>query len=132
MPLYWISIPINHYIPYLVCMGANFSGTAPVVTQQLAGPPPVACFEAPAEVLTDQRREFLGSFVALYTMALIDHRTTSRDLSEADGLAERVVQTVKRGLRKYRLLHGNHGDWDLMLPWIAIASRFCRKASLAT
>jgi hypothetical protein len=80
----------------------------------------LARFGAPAEVLTDQGREFLGSFEALYTKALIDHRTTSRDHPEADGLAERVVQIVKRGLWKYGLLHGNHRDWDLMLPWIAM------------
>jgi hypothetical protein len=28
---------------------------------------------------------------------MIDHHTTSRDHPEADGLAERMVQTVKRG-----------------------------------
>ena len=87
---------------------------------------------AHAEVLTDQGRECLGYFEALYTTALIDHRTTSRDHPEADGLAERVVQTVKRGLRKYGLLHGNHRDWDLMLPWIAMGYRFSRQASLAS
>jgi hypothetical protein len=29
---------------------------------------------------------------------MIDHRTTSRDHPEADGLAERMVQTVKKEL----------------------------------
>ena len=56
-------------------------------------------FGAPAEVLTDQGTEFRGEFQILCDQALIDHRTTSRDHPEADGLAERVVQTVKRGLR---------------------------------
>ena len=73
------------------------------------------------EVLTNQGKEFLGAFGDLRTKALIDHRTTSRDHPEADGLAERVVQTTKRGLRKYELLQGGHRDWDLMLPWIAMA-----------
>jgi hypothetical protein len=41
---------------------------------------------------------------------MIDHRTTSRDHHEADGLAERMVQTVKRGLWKYNLKKGHHGD----------------------
>jgi transposase-like protein len=80
----------------------------------------LAHFGAPAEVLTDQGREFLGVFEELCTKALIDHRTTSRDHPEADGLAERVVQTTKRGLRKYELLRGSHRDWDLMLPWISM------------
>jgi transposase-like protein len=73
----------------------------------------LSCFGAPAKVLTDQRREFLGEFQMLYEQAMIDHRTTSRDYPEVDGLAERMVQIVKRGLRKYSLNKGYHGDWDL-------------------
>jgi hypothetical protein len=48
-------------------------------------------------VLIDQGREFLGEFQTLCEQAMIDHRTTSRDHPEADGLAECMVQTVKRG-----------------------------------
>ena len=92
----------------------------------------LARFVAPAEVLTDQGRKFLGSFEALCTKALIYHRSTSRGHPEADGLAERVVQTVKRDLRKYGLLHSNHRDWDLMLPWIGMDYRLSRQASLAS
>jgi hypothetical protein len=44
-------------------------------------------FGAPTEVLTDQGREFLGEFQTLCEQAMIDHRTTSRDHPEADGLA---------------------------------------------
>ena len=91
----------------------------------------LASFGALAEVLTDQRHEFLGAFEALCSKALIDHRTTSWDHPEADGLAERVVQTIKYGLRKYGLLQGGHCDWDLMLPWIAMGYRFIRQAFLA-
>jgi hypothetical protein len=89
-------------------------------------------FGAPAEVLTDQGREFLGEFQTLCEQAMIDHRTTSRDHPEADGLAERMVQTVKRGLRKYSLNKGHHRDWDLHLPWIAMGYRFSKQASLAS
>jgi hypothetical protein len=88
----------------------------------------LACFGAPAEVLT----EFLSAFEELCTKALIDHRTTSRDHLEADGLAERVVQTTKHGLRKYGLLRGSHRNWDLMLPWIAMGYQFSRQTSLAS
>jgi hypothetical protein len=70
-------------------------------------------FGALAEVLTDQGQEFLGEFQTLCEQVIIDHHTTSRDHPEADGLAERMVQTVKRGLRKYSLKKGHHGDWDL-------------------
>ena len=47
-------------------------------------------------------------------------------------MAERVVQIVKRGLRKYGLIYGNHQDWDLKLPWIAMGYRFSRQASLSS
>ena len=92
----------------------------------------LARFGAPVEVLTDQGREFLGAFEELCTMVLIDHRITSRDHPEANGLAERVVQTTKHGLRKYGLLWGSHQDWDLMLPWIAMGYRFNKHAFLAS
>jgi transposase InsO family protein len=89
-------------------------------------------FEAPTEVLTDQGREFLGEFQTLYEQAMIDHHTTSRDHPEADGLAERMVQTVKRGLRKYSLNKEHHGDWNVQLLWIAMGYRFNKQASLAS
>ena len=89
-------------------------------------------FGAPAEVLTDQGTEFQGEFQVLCDKALIDHRTTSRDHPEADGLAERVVQTVKRALRKYGLQKGHLGDWDIQLPWLAMGYQFSRQASLAS
>ena len=50
----------------------------------------LACFGTSVELLTDQRREFLGAFKEMCTKALIDHYTTSRDHPEADGLAKRV------------------------------------------
>ena len=71
---------------------------------------------------------FFGSFEALNTEALIDYRTTSKDHSKADDFVEQVVQTIKCGLQKYGLLYGNHRDWDLMLPWIAIDYRFNKQA----
>ncbi|CAM6122949.1 unnamed protein product [Calypogeia fissa] len=89
-------------------------------------------FGAPAEVLTDQGTEFQGEFQVLCDRSLVDHRTTSRDHPKADGLAERVMQTVKRGLRKYGLQKGHLGDWDIQLPWLAMGYRFNRQASLAS
>jgi hypothetical protein len=89
-------------------------------------------FGAPVEVLTDQGREFLGEFQTLYEQAMIDRHTTSRDHPKADGLAQRMVQTVKMGLRKYSLKKGHHGDWNLQLPWIEMGYRFSKQASLAS
>lgn len=89
-------------------------------------------FGAPAEVLTDQGWEFQGEFQALCEHAFIDHRTTSRDHPEADGLAERMMQTVKRGLQKYGVQKGHHQDWDAQLRWLAMGYCFSKQASLAT
>ena len=60
----------------------------------------LAIFGAPAEVLTDQGTEFEGEFQSLLQDCLIDHRRTSRDHPQADGLAERCLQSVKTALRK--------------------------------
>ena len=78
----------------------------------------LARFGALAKVLTDQRREFLGAFEELCTKALIDHRTTSRDHLKVDGLAERVVQTTKRGLRNMDYFGGAIGIGTLCCLWL--------------
>ena len=91
----------------------------------------LSCFGAPAEVIIDQGRDFLGEIQTLCEQAMIDHHTTLRDHPEADGLVEHMVQTVKRGLHKYNLKKGHHQDWDLQLPWIAMGYRFSKQASLA-
>ena len=57
-------------------------------------------YRAPEEVITDQGGEFQGEFYALLAKHEITHRLASRDHSQSDGLAERMVQTMKRALRK--------------------------------
>ena len=86
-------------------------------------------FGACAEVVTDQGKEFHGEFHQLLEESLIDHRMTSREHPEADGLAERMVQTIKRALRKY-CLTGHLRDWDLQLPYLALGYRVTRQSSL--
>jgi hypothetical protein len=56
----------------------------------------------------------------------------SRDHPEANGLAEHVVQTMKRALCKYGLQKGHLGDWDIQSPWLAMGYQFSRQASLAS
>jgi hypothetical protein len=89
-------------------------------------------FGAPAEVLTDQGTEFQGEFQVLCDKVLINHRTTSRDHPEVDGLAERVVQTMKKALHKYGLQNGHLGDCDIQSSWLAMGYRFSHQASLAS
>lgn len=57
----------------------------------------LACFGAPAKVLTHQGREFIGYFENLCTKTLINHRNTSWNHLDMDSLAKHVVQMVKWG-----------------------------------
>jgi hypothetical protein len=57
-------------------------------------------FGACVECLINQGSEFKGEFQDLLDHSLIDHRRTSRDHPQDDGLAERIVHTCKKGLRK--------------------------------
>jgi transposase InsO family protein len=87
-------------------------------------------FGACVEHLTDQGSEFRGEFQDLLDHVLIDHRQTSRDHPQADGLAERMVQTCKKGLRKICITR-NKEDWDLALPYIAMGYKMSKHASLS-
>jgi ribosomal protein L37AE/L43A len=87
-------------------------------------------YGAPAEVLTDQGEKFQGEFAELLTKLLIDHRLTSRHHPQSDGQAERMVQKIKKALRKYVLKSDSH-HWDVQLCWIAMGYRMSRQNSLA-
>jgi hypothetical protein len=80
-------------------------------------------FGSCAEVLTDQGREFQGDFAQLLLQCFIDHRTTSPNHPQADGLAERAVQTLKKGLRKYCGSPGHPKEWDEHMAWVAMGYR---------
>ncbi|KAJ9514833.1 hypothetical protein QJQ45_028503 [Haematococcus lacustris] len=80
-------------------------------------------FGASAEVLTDGGREFQGEFADLLQRHLIDHRVTSPHHPQADGLAERAVQTFKDALRKHIAVSGDPAAWDEALPAIALGYR---------
>jgi hypothetical protein len=86
-------------------------------------------FGACAECLIDQRLEFKGDFQDLLDHALIDHRWTSRDHPQADGLVKKMVQTCNKGLQKICLTR-NKEDWDLALPYIAMGYKMSKHTSL--
>ena len=50
----------------------------------------------------------------------IDHRTTNPNRPQTDGATERVVQCVKRALKKLCEQEGCADTWDDQLPWIAL------------
>jgi hypothetical protein len=87
-------------------------------------------FGACAECLTNQGSKFRGEFQYLLDHALIDHRRTSRDHPQADGLVERMVQTYKKGFWKICLTR-NKEDWGLALPYIAMGYKMSKHASLS-
>ena len=84
---------------------------------------------APVEVVTDQGSEFRGDFQDVLTHIRIDYRLDSRKHLQADGLAERMVQTMKQGLRK-TLLERAATDWDLVLPYVAMGYRMTQQKAL--
>ena len=77
-------------------------------------------FGSCAEVLSDQGGEFQGTFHALLTSCLIDHRLTSPNHPQANGLSERCVQTVKRALRKLTDDVGHVKTWEQLVPWLVL------------
>lgn len=89
----------------------------------------IARYGACAEVVTDRGTEFEGEFEQLLFECLIDHRTTSPNHPQADGLAERCVQTIKKALAKHVAQHRDLGDWDVQLHWIALGYRASRQAA---
>ena len=82
-----------------------------------------------AEVITDQGTEFCGDFNDLLSKNLIDHRTTAPNHPQADGLAERAVQTIKRALRKFCEASETPELWDKSIPWIALGYNCSTQAS---
>ena len=89
----------------------------------------LARYGAPAEVLTDQGSKFRGEFHELLLHHGIDHRIASREHPQSDGLAERMVQTMKRGLRK-SLQGVDVGEWDRVLPYVAMGYRMTVQRAL--
>jgi hypothetical protein len=84
----------------------------------------IARFGAPAEIVHDQGSEFDGEFAELLFKCFIDPRPTSANHPQADGLAERAVQTIKLALRKMAIEHRESPmEWDDQLHWVVMGYR---------
>ena len=81
---------------------------------------------APGEILTDQGKKFAGEFQTLLAKHEITHRLASHEHPQSNGLAERMVQTMKRALRKC-LLDGGGEEWDELLPYLAMGYRLSKQ-----
>lgn len=87
-------------------------------------------YGAPGVVLTDKGTELLGEFQRLLSKQEITHRTASRDNPQADGLAERMVQTPKQTLRRCLLDESWNLQWDDLLPYVVVGYRMSKQKSL--
>ena len=89
----------------------------------------ISRYGTPGVVLTDGGSEFQGEFQVLLTTQQITHRVTSRDNPQADGLAERMVQTLKQSLRRCLLDQTWGLPWDDILPYVAMGYRISKQKS---
>ena len=121
----WVMVAVEHFskhIELIPLRDKTAAETAAAFAQVLCR------FGAPAEVVTDGGGEFAGEFDQLLTSCFIDHRVTSPHHPQANGLAERIVQVVKRGLRKLCESRGT-AQWDEQLPWVALGYRCSKQSS---
>ena len=80
--------------------------------------------------MTDQGTEFQGEFQTLLCHHKISHRIASREHPQADGLAERMVQTLKQGLRRCLLDNTSNLEWDDVLPYVSMGYRMSKQKSI--
>ena len=75
----------------------------------------VSVFGTPALVRTDQGSEFKGDFAAFCSEADITHVVIPTESPWSNGVAERLVRSVKSFLKHLAVTEGE-GDWPSMLP----------------
>jgi len=75
----------------------------------------IANFGLPKIVQSDNGKEFVNKILKeMYHISHIDHRLITAYHPQANGTAERMVQTISQTV--YKRLHGRDRDWDLYLP----------------
>jgi hypothetical protein len=83
----------------------------------------ISKFGAPGQVVTDAGTEFEGRFASLLLDCMIDHAVVSKDHPQANGQAEKMVQTVKKALMKSCADKQAVSNWDEQAAWIALGYR---------
>ena len=123
----WVLVCIEHFTKWVELIPTPSKSAKDTTRAFLHGV--LTRFGAPGEILTDQGNEFKGEFQTLLAKHEITHRLASREHPQSDGLAERMVQTMKRALRKC-LCDGGGEQWDELLPYIAMGYRMSTQKSV--
>jgi hypothetical protein len=120
----WVLIAVEHFSKHVELIPLRDKSTE----ETTAAATEVMCrFGAPAEIVTRRWRGVGGAFEELLSSCFVDHRVTSPFHPQANGLAERVVQVVKRSLRKLCETRSTT-QWDQQLPWVALGYRCSRQS----
>lgn len=121
-----VFIAIDHYTKHIKVWGL-LAKEAPYIAAAFLEMV-LARFGARAEVPRGQRwRVPAAEFHDLHNRCLIDHRQTSPGYPQTNGLAEWIVQTFKRSLRKVIKQTRRPMQRDEQLYWITLAERCSRR-----
>jgi hypothetical protein len=86
-------------------------------------------YGACAEVCSDRGAEWDAAFSDALVDCMVVHRPTAAQHPQANGAAERSIQSVKRSIRKCAESEGSAKDWPKHLPWIRLGYNCSRQES---
>jgi hypothetical protein len=86
-------------------------------------------YGACAEVCSDRGAEWDAAFSEALVDCMVVHRPTAAQHPQANGAAERSIQSVKRSIRKCAESEGTAKDWPKHLPWIRLGYNCSRQQS---
>lgn len=118
----WVGVESLSRAVFLFAIPNKEAETTVLPLRQLS-----ATFGYIAQVVSDQGREWEGAFKEYCVRSFIQHRHTSAHRPQANGRAERDVQTVKNCLR--RILQAEGGEWDDHLEQLQLAYNCSKHAA---
>ena len=120
----YVLVMIDHFAKWVESVALPNKTGASTARALLEGIP--AVLGASAEILTYQGTKFRGEFQKKLTRHGMDWRLQSREHRHSDGLVERMVQTMKRSLRKSSVENAVKG-WDFFFPYVAMGYRMAQQ-----
>ena len=123
----WCMVGVDYFSKWIEGIPMTSKSSAEVAYHLLYAI--ISRYGAPAEIVTDGGGEFAGEVEDLLRRCLIDHRITSAQHPQANGLAERAVGTLKRCLKRHVATTKDVENWDEYLQWILMAYRATLQSS---